>query len=107
MKNLYKLVSYGYLDYFKRFPRMPKSVIEQHRDGLIIGSACEAGELYKAILDGRSAQDIEDIAAFYDYLEIQPLCNNRFLVDEGKVKDNEALMDINRQIVALGKKRTL
>ncbi len=104
LKNLYKLVSYGYLDYFKRFPRMPKSVIEQHRDGLIIGSACEAGELYKAILDGRSTQDIEEIAAFYDYLEIQPLCNNRFLVEEGKVASEEALKDINRQIVDLGKK---
>ncbi len=104
LKNLYKLVSFGYLDYFKRFPRMPKSVIEQYRDGLIIGSACEAGELYKAILDGRSSADVEEIASFYDYLEIQPLCNNQFLVDEGKVAGVEALKDINRQIVALGKK---
>ena len=104
LKNLYKLISFSYLDYYKRNPRMPKSVIEQYRDGLIIGSACEAGELYRAILDGRSDQAIEDIASFYDYLEIQPLCNNRFLIDEGKVKDDEALMDINRKIYALGKK---
>ncbi len=104
LKNLYKLISFSYLDYYKRNPRMPKSVIEQYRDGLIIGSACEAGELYRAILDGRSDQAIEDIAAFYDYLEIQPLCNNRFLIDEGKVKNDEALMDINRKIYALGKK---
>ncbi len=104
LKNLYKLVSFGYLNYFKRFPRMPKSVIEQYREGLLIGSACESGELYKAILDGRSAADIEEIASFYDYLEIQPLCNNRFLIAEGKARDEQALMDINRQIVALGEK---
>ena len=104
LKNLYKLISYSYLDYYRRNPRMPKSVIEQHRDGLIIGSACESGELYRAILDGRSDQMIEDIAAFYDYLEIQPLANNRFLIDEGKVRDDEALKDINRRIYNLGKK---
>ncbi len=104
LKNLYKLVSYSYLDYYKRFPRMPKSVIEQHRDGLIIGSACEAGELYRAILDGKSNQEIEEIAEFYDYLEIQPVCNNRFLVEEGKVAGDDGLRDINRQIYNLGKK---
>ena len=104
LKNLYKLISFSYLDYYKRFPRMPKSVIEQYRDGLIIGSACESGELYKAILDGKSAQEIEDIASFYDYLEIQPLCNNMFLVAEGKVPNEDTLRDINRQIYELGKK---
>ena len=104
LKNLYKLISFSYLDYYKRFPRMPKSVIEQYRDGLIIGSACESGELYKAILDGKSAQEIEEIASFYDYLEIQPLCNNTFLIAEGKVSDEDALRDINRQIYELGKK---
>ena len=104
LKNLYKLISFSYLDYYKRFPRMPKSVIEQYREGLIIGSACESGELYKAILDGKSAQEIEDIASFYDYLEIQPLCNNMFLVAEGKVPSEQTLRDINRQIYELGKK---
>ena len=104
LKNLYKLISFSYLDYYRRFPRMPKSVIEQYREGLIIGSACEAGELYRAILDGRSDQEIDDIVSFYDYLEIQPLCNNRFLIDEGKVAGEEALRDINRKIYALGKK---
>ena len=104
LKNLYKLISFSYLDYYKRFPRMPKSVIEQHRDGLIIGSACEAGELYRAILDGKSQQEIDDIASFYDYFEIQPICNNRFLIDEGKVASDEALRDINRRIYQLGKK---
>ncbi len=104
LKNLYKLVSYSYLKYYKRQPRMPKSVIEQHREGLIIGSACEAGELYKAILDGKTAQEIEEIASFYDYLEIQPLCNNMFLVREGKVPDEATLKDINKRIYELGKK---
>ncbi len=104
LRNLYKLISASYLDYYKRNPRMPKSVVEQYREGLIIGSACEAGELYRAILDGRSTQEIEEIASFYDYLEIQPLSNNRFLVDEGKVAGVEALKDINRQIYELGKK---
>lgn len=103
LKNLYKLVSYSYLDYYKRFPRIPKTVLENHREGLIIGSACEAGELYRAILDGRSDEDIEEIASFYDYLEIQPLCNNRFLIGD-KVKDEETLKEINRQIYELGKK---
>ncbi len=104
LKNLYKLISKSYLDTYRRFPRMPRSVIEQHREGLLIGSACEAGELYRAILDNQSDGVIEDIASFYDYLEIQPLTNNTFLIADGQVKDEEALREINRRIVALGKK---
>ena len=104
LKNLYRLISGSYLSFYKKNPRMPKSFIEQHREGLLIGSACEAGELYRAILDNRSDADIEEIASFYDYLEIQPICNNRFLVREQKVADEEALRNINRRIVALGKK---
>ena len=104
LKNLYKLISYSYLDYYKRFPRIPKTVLEEHREGLILGSACEAGELYKAIIDNKSSQEIEDIASFYDYLEIQPIANNRFLIADEKVKDDEQLKDINRRIYALGKK---
>ena len=104
LKNLYKLVSFSYLNYYKKKPRMPKSVLEQYREGLIIGSACEAGELYRAILDGRAEQEIEEIASFYDYLEIQPVCNNRFLIAEGKIADDEGIRDINRRICALGDK---
>ncbi len=107
LKNLYKLISASYLDYYARFPRIPKTLLEEYREGLIIGSACEAGELYRAILDGRSQQEIEDIAEFYDYLEIQPLGNNRFLIDEEKVesvRSDEDLIAINKQIYELGKK---
>ena len=108
LKNLYKLISKSYLEYLPkrvpRTPRMPKTVLDQHREGLIIGSACESGELYKAILEGRTADEIEEIAAYYDYLEIQPVCNNRFLIREGKLKDEEAIREVNRQIYALGKK---
>ena len=104
LKNLYKLISYSYLNYYKRFPRIPKTVLEEHREGLIIGSACEAGELYKAIIDNKSQQEIEDIASFYDYLEIQPIANNRFLIADEKVKNDDQLRDINRQIYELGKK---
>ena len=104
LKNLYRLVSESYLTYYKRFPRIPKSLLERYREGLLIGSACEAGELYRAILDNMAEEDIEDIASFYDYLEIQPICNNMFLVDEQKVSGVEALQDINRRILALGRK---
>ena len=103
LKNLYKLVSFSYLDYYRRHPRIPKTVLEQYREGLIVGSACEAGELYKAVLDGKSDDDLKSIASFYDYLEIQPLGNNRFLLDEGKVKDKEELIRINKKIIEIGK----
>ncbi len=107
LRNLYKLISMSYLNYYRRVPRIPKSVLEQYRDGLIIGSACEAGELYSAIKKGASTQELEEIASFYDYLEIQPLGNNRFMFDDKdlpSINTDADLMDINRQIVALGKK---
>ena len=107
LKNLYRLISMSYLEYYggrRKSPRIPKSVLERYRDGLIIGSACEAGELYRAILNGRNEADIEEIAEFYDYLEIQPLCNNRFLISDGEVANEERLIEINKRIYALGKK---
>ncbi len=104
LKNLYKLISQSYLKYYKRNPRIPKTLLEEHRDGLIIGSACEAGELYRAILDSKPEAEIERIAKFYDYFEIQPLSNNAFMLDDNKVNGIEELKENNRKIIALGEK---
>ena len=104
LKNLYKLISFSHLDYFYKKPRVLKSLYLKHSEGLILGSACEAGEVYKAIVSGKSEEEIENIAKDYDYLEIQPLGNNMYLVNNGTVSSIEELKNINRKIVELGEK---
>lgn len=102
LKNLYKLVSKSYLDYYRRHPRIPRTELDRHREGLIVGSACSEGELFNAILQNKPQSEIRAIADYYDYLEIQPLCNNGYLIANGSVPDEQGLMDLNRRIVALG-----
>ena len=102
--NLYRMVSWSHLDYYSRVPRIPKSVLQKHREGLIIGSACEAGEPYQALVRSAPEEEIARLVNFYDYLEIQPLGNNEFMLrgERPTFESKEDLIRLNKRIVALG-----
>ncbi|MCR5676126.1 MAG: PolC-type DNA polymerase III [Lachnospiraceae bacterium] len=105
--NLYRLISKSHVEYFKRHPLIPKSELEKHREGLIVGSACCMGELYEALVEGRSEEEISRLVRYYDYLEIQPVGNNHFMVADDRrypqIESDEDIRDINREVVRLGR----
>ena len=103
LRNLYRLVSLAHIKFFHRTPRIPRAAIREFREGLILGSACEAGELYRAMLNGASNEELQGIAEFYDFLEIQPCANNQFLIRNGQVSDQEQLQEYNRRICEIGR----
>ena len=104
LKNLYELISKSHLEHFKKSPIIPKSLLMQYREGILIGSACEAGEIFDAVVRNRSDAELDRLAAFYDYFEIQPLCNNHFLINDGKARDEEDLREFNRRVLTLGRR---
>lgn len=103
VKNLYKIVSDAHVNHFYRAPRILKSVLEEYKEGIIIGSACEAGEVFQAVKQNKSDEDLERIISLYDYIEVMPIDNNRFMIDKGEVKDEEELRDLNRRMIEVAK----
>ncbi|MCX8074080.1 MAG: PolC-type DNA polymerase III [Clostridia bacterium] len=104
LKNLYKIISFSHIAYFHKKPRIPRSLLNRYREGLILGSACEIGELYQAIINNKGEEEIENIAKYYDYLEVQPLGNNQFHIDNGTLESVQDLIEINKKIIDLGEK---
>ena len=104
LKELYRIVSMSHIDYYYKRPRIPRSLLKKYRKDLILGSACVAGELYSALVEGAPDEKLDEIASFYDYLEIQPLINNMFLVRNGTVADEEALKGLNRKVIEIGRR---